>query len=290
MKSLAGKVAVVTGAGSGIGLAMTERFLSEGMSVVMADIDLGALQSVADSLRDNYGSDVVLPMHCDVTDFNSVQNVSDHSFDAFGTVHILCNNAGVGAGAEGQIWDHTENDWAWGLAVNLWGVINGVRAFVPKMIENGDGHVVNTSSGNGGVAPLANTGIYATTKAAVVTYTEVLWAQLHKQGTKLSASVLFPGPKMLRTGLFGSSAKRPDRWANDRPRATPFTTIESFEARMRDAGIEPEYTPVEAVASDVVEGILTDKFWILPASHNTDARIQKRSTSMLNRTNPDYID
>jgi NAD(P)-dependent dehydrogenase (short-subunit alcohol dehydrogenase family) len=206
-------------------------------------------------------------------------------------VHVLCNNAGVGAGAEGRVWDHTLNDWGWGLAVNLWGVIHGIKAFVPRMLEAGEeGHVVNTSSGNGGIAPLTSTAIYATTKAAVTTVTEVLYGQLRAAGSAIGASVLFPGPKVLRTGLLESSSKRPDRWANDTPRATPYTTIESFEARLRAAGIEPDYTPVEAVAAETVAGIRDGRFWILPASDRTDATIRARADSMLHRSTPTYLE
>ena len=123
------------------------------------------------------------------------------------------------------------------------------------MLDGGDeGHVVNTSSGNGGIAPLTSTAIYATTKAAVTTLTEVLCGQLRSVDSRIGVSVLFPGPKVLRTGLLESASKRPGRWANDTPRTTPYTTIESFEARMRAAGIEPDYTPVEAVAEEAVAG------------------------------------
>ena len=128
--------------------------------------------------------------------------------------------------------------------MNLWGVIHGMQAFVPAMIEGGDeGHVVNTSSGNGGIAPLAASAIYATTKAAVTTVSEVLWAQLRSVDAAIDVSVLFPGPKVLRTGLLTSASKRPAHWQNDTPRTTPFTTIESFEARMRCRGCRARLHP-----------------------------------------------
>ncbi len=288
MQDLQGKVAVITGGAGGIGKAMGRRFAEEGMKVVLADLIPGPLDDAVADLRAD-GHDV-MGVVTDVGDFASVEALRDAAYEAHGAVHVLCNNAGVGAGAEGKMWEHTLNDWGWGLAVNLWGVIHGIKAFVPAMLEGGaPGHIVNTSSGNGGVAPLGNTAIYATTKAAVTTVTEVLWAQLRSVEAPIGASVLFPGPKVLRTGLLESSKGRPEQWANAEPRKTPHTTIESFEARMRAAGIEPEYTPVEAVAEEALRGILEDRFWILPASAQTDKTIEARSRSMLERSAPTYI-
>src|SRR5438094_9565103 len=125
----------------------------------------------------------------DVTSYDSVCSLRDAALSAYGAVHVVCNNAGIGAGAEGPIWEHELNDWRWALEVNLWGVIHGINAFVPVMLEQGDeGHVVNTSSGNGGVAPLHTTPQYAGTKSAVVTLTECLYGQLEAAGARVGAS------------------------------------------------------------------------------------------------------
>jgi NAD(P)-dependent dehydrogenase (short-subunit alcohol dehydrogenase family) len=289
MEELAGRVAVVTGGAGGVGRALGERFAAEGMRVVLADVFADRLEEAVAAVRDR-GAEAI-GVVTDVSELASVEHLADAAYDAFGAVHVLCNNAGVGGGGEGHIWDHTPNDWGWGLAVNLWGVIHGIKAFVPRMLEAGEeGHVVNTSSGNGGIAPLTSTAIYATTKAAVTTVTEVLYGQLRAVGAPISASVLFPGPKVLRTGLLESASKRPERWANDTPRTTPYTTIESFEARMRAAGIEPDYTPVEAVAEEAIAGIREDRFWILPASDRTDRTIRARADSMLGRSAPTYLE
>jgi NAD(P)-dependent dehydrogenase (short-subunit alcohol dehydrogenase family) len=285
MDTFDGRVAVVTGGAGGIGRALGERFGAAGMQVVLADVFAEPLTEAVDAVRAR-GAEAI-GVVTDVTDFASVDALADAAYDAFGAVHVLCNNAGVGAGAEGKIWDHTLNDWGWGLAVNLWGVIHGIKAFVPRMLDGGDeGHVVNTSSGNGGIAPLTSTAIYATTKAGVTTITEVLYGQLRSVGARIGASVLFPGPKVLRTGLLESSSKRPERWANAEPRRTPYTTVESFEARLRAAGIEPDYTPVEAVAEEAFAGIRDGRFWILPASDRTDRTIRARAESMLERSAP----
>lgn len=288
MQSFEGKVAVVTGGASGVGRAMGERFARAGMHVVLADVEAPALDQTVDELEAE--GVTVRGIVADVSAFESVASLRDKTLDLFGTVHVLCNNAGVGAGAEGHLWDHTLNDWRWAFNVNVWGVIHGIKAFVPTMLDHGDeGHVVNTSSGNGGVSPLPGTPIYATTKASVVTITECLYAQLRSIDAQIGASVLYPGPKMLRTGLFSSWRNRPDDMANPTPRRTPATTIESFEKRMADAGVTVDYTPVEEVADRVIDAISTDQFWILPESERADAQIHARASSMLARSNPDYL-
>lgn len=288
MEHLEGRVAVVTGAASGVGRALAERFAEEKMHVVLADVEEPVLDEAVAALRDE-GHDV-LGVVTDVTDFSSVEELRDASLSEFGAVHVVCNNAGVGAGAEGHMWEHTLNDWTWGLAVNVWGVIHGIKAFVPAMLERGEeGHIVNTSSGNGGVSPMPATPIYALTKSGVVTLTECLYGQLRALEARVGASVLFPGPKMLRTGLFESWRHRPSHLANAEPRKTPPTTTESFEKRMADAGIEVEYTEPADVAAEVVEGILADRFWILPSGGRSEDQIDARATSMRTRTNPDYL-
>ncbi len=288
MQELAGRVAVVTGGGGGIGRALGERFAQEGMRVVLADrlpepLDAAVAELQADGHE-------VTGVATDVSDFASVEALRDRAYDTYGAVHVLCNNAGVGAGAEGKMWEHTLNDWGWGLSVNVWGVIHGIKAFVPAMLAGGEeGHVVNTSSGNGGIAPMPSTAIYATTKAAVTTLSEVLYGQLRAVEAPIGVSVLYPGPKVLRTGLLESSRLRPAQWENETPRQKPHTTIESFEARMRAAGIEPDYTPVEAVAEECLQGIRDDRFWILPKSSRTDKTIRARAESMIDRANPTYL-
>ncbi len=174
--------------------------------------------------------------------------------------------------------------------MNLWGVIHGIRAFVPRMLEGGDeGHVVNTSSGNGGIAPLPTTAVYATSKAAVTTVSEVLYGQLRAVGSRIGVSVLFPGPKVLKTGLLTSASRRPERWHNGAPPSGP-SSFDEVEARLRAAGVEPDYTPVEDVADEAVAGIRAGRFWILPASERTDATIRARAESMLQRSAPTYLE
>ncbi|WP_455360967.1 SDR family NAD(P)-dependent oxidoreductase [Streptomyces sp. SYSU K21746] len=289
MRLRPGQVAVVTGAASGIGLAMARRFTDEGLKVVLADVEEGPLRKAADELIE--GGAQVLARVADVSERASVQALADAAYDTFGAVHVLCNNAGVGSGAEGRMWEHEPADWEWAFAVNVWGVFHGIQAFVPRMLAAGEpGHVVNTSSGDGGIAPLPTASVYAVTKAAVVTMTESLYAHLRAEGADIGASVLFPGPHMLRTGLWESHRNRPGRYAKQRPRRSPYRSLDQWEAAMKQAGHEVRFTPVEQVAALVVDGIGADRFWMLPESEHNDRQIRARSQSMLDRANPAYLE
>ncbi|MFD5819318.1 SDR family NAD(P)-dependent oxidoreductase [Streptomyces sp. NPDC127038] len=289
MELRAGQVAVVTGAASGIGLAMARRFAADGLTVVLADVEEGALEKAAGELRED-GADVHARV-VDVSERSEVLALAEDVYATCGAVHVLCNNAGVGSGAEGRMWEHDPNDWKWAFAVNVWGVFHGVQAFVPRMIASGEpGHVVNTSSGDGGIAPLPTASVYAVTKAAVVTLTESLYAHLKAEHARVGASVLFPGPHMLRTGLWESHRNRPARYAKERPRRTPYRSLAQWEAAMDEAGHEVRFTPVEEVADLVAEGIGAGRFWLLPESEHSDRQIRARSRSMLERADPSYLE
>ncbi|WP_406836693.1 SDR family NAD(P)-dependent oxidoreductase [Streptomyces sp. AHU1] len=289
MELRAGQVAVVTGAASGIGLAMARRFAADGLTVVLADVEEAALEKAAGELRED-GADVHARV-VDVSERSEVLALAEDVYTTCGAVHVLCNNAGVGSGAEGRMWEHDPNDWKWAFAVNVWGVFHGVQAFVPRMLAGGEpGHVVNTSSGDGGIAPLPTASVYAVTKAAVVTLTESLYAHLRAEHARVGASVLFPGPHMLRTGLWESHRNRPARYAKERPRRTPYRSLAQWEAAMDEAGHEVRFTPVEEVADLVAEGIRAGRFWLLPESEHSDRQIRARSRSMLERADPSYLE
>ncbi|WP_310727293.1 SDR family NAD(P)-dependent oxidoreductase [Streptomyces sp. N2A] len=289
MELRAGQVAVVTGAASGIGLALARRFAAEGLKVVLADVEEAPLRAAADALTAD--GEEVLARTVDVGVRDEVQALADAAYDTFGAVHVLCNNAGVGSGAEGRMWEHEVNDWKWAFAVNVWGVFHGIQAFVPRMLAGGaPGHVVNTSSTDGGIAPLPTASVYAVTKAAVVTMTESLHAHLRAEGAPVGASVLFPGPHMLRTGLWESHRNRPARYAKQQPRRTPYRSLGQWEAAMKEAGQEIAFTPVEEVAGTVVDGIRADRFWMLPPGEHTDRQIRARARSMLERSAPSYLE
>jgi len=292
MKEFAGKVAVVTGGGQGIGRALVERFTAEGMKAVVADVVPDLVEQTTRELRDE-GRDVI-GVVTDVTSLESVEALRDATLDAFGAVHIVCNNAGIGSGSEGQIWEHHVNDWRWSLDVNVMGVVNGINAFVPTMLERGeDGHVVNTSSGNGGFTPLINSAVYATTKAAVVTITECLWGQLQETGARIGASVLFPStrsPGMLDTGIWRPGANRPDRY--DRPCAPPKEgrdALGEYRKRMDAAGLPIVFAPLSEVADLCFEGIRDDVFWITAPAEAQEAKIRARAESQIAMTAPDYL-
>jgi NAD(P)-dependent dehydrogenase (short-subunit alcohol dehydrogenase family) len=292
MKEFGGKVAVVTGAGQGIGRALVERFTDEGMKAVVADVVPELVERTTAELRDE-GRDVV-GVITDVTSLESVEALRDATLDAFGAVHVLCNNAGIGSGSEGQIWEHHVNDWRWSLDVNVMGVVNGIDAFVPSMLASGEeGHVVNTTSGNGGFTPLINSAVYATTKAAVVTITECLWGQLREVGANVSASLLYPStrsPGMLNTGIWRPGANRPDRY--DRPGAPPKEgrdALGEYQKRMDAAGLPVEFAPLSEVADLCFEGIRDDVFWITVPSEPQQEKIRARAESQIAMTAPDYL-
>jgi NAD(P)-dependent dehydrogenase (short-subunit alcohol dehydrogenase family) len=209
MQEFAGKVAVVTGAASGIGRALAERCAREGMRVALADVEPAALERAAAELKATGAQ--VLPIVTDVAKAGDVEALAQQTLDAFGAVHLLCNNAGVGAGS--TVWESTLADWEWVLGDNLWGVIHGVRTFVPIMLAQGDEcHVVNTASIAGLIAG-PGLGVYKVTKHAVVTLSETLHYDLASRGANIGVSVLCP--EWVNTRIMESARNRPHALQND---------------------------------------------------------------------------
>jgi NAD(P)-dependent dehydrogenase (short-subunit alcohol dehydrogenase family) len=298
MRDFAGKVAVVTGGGGGIGRALVERFTAEGMRAVVADVDAQLVETTTAELRAD-GHDV-LGVVTDVTDPASVAALRDATLDAFGAVHVLCNNAGISSGADGQLWEHHGNDWRWSLDVNVMGVVNGINAFVPTMIaQNTEGAVVNTTSGNGGFTPIVQSAIYATTKAAVTCLTECLWGQLREVDAKVTAHLLYPStrtPGLLNTGIWKPGWHRPERY--DRPGAPPAGEgrdgMAAVTERMQAAGLEVTFAPLSEVADMCLAGIRDDVFWMSQAPDRgptpgsaTSALV--RAQSQIDQTPPTYL-
>ncbi len=262
MKDLGGKVAVVTGAASGIGRALAGRFAAAGMKVALADVEEGPLTEAVRELEARGAS--VLGVRADVQDGAAVEALAARTVEHFGAVHVVCNNAGVGGGA-GTLWSLSEADWTWTLGVNLWGVIHGIRAFVPRLLAQRDGHVVNTASVAGLISP-PMMGPYVATKHAVVSISEVLAKDLQLLGSPVKVSVLCPG--FVRTQIAESGRNRPAHLQN--PSTEPPSPAFAATAQMvRDAvaaGIAPE-----VVADRVLEAIAEDCFYILPHPELTGA-------------------
>jgi NAD(P)-dependent dehydrogenase (short-subunit alcohol dehydrogenase family) len=289
MKDLAGKVAVVTGGGGGIGRAIGERFCREGMKLVLADFDEASLDTAVKALARDFPDVVGVP--ADVSKRASVDSLRDAALARFGAVHVLCNNAGIANTGVGQIWDHEDVDWRWSMDVHVFGVINGCAAFIPSMLDHGEeGHVVNTSSGNGGLIPFPTTPPYAVAKAAVVTYTECLWGQLRALGSRIGVSVLFPTgytPGLLNTGIW-NQRERPPQYATSTPRPER-RGLDEWMKRAEEAGRAVEFTPLEEVADQVLTGIRADQFWMHVPAEATDARLRERVESIVNARPPDYL-
>jgi NAD(P)-dependent dehydrogenase (short-subunit alcohol dehydrogenase family) len=284
LDALEGRTAVVTGAASGIGRAIVERFVAEGMNVVLADVEADALEAATTELT-TAGAQVI-GVRTDVTDVTAVQQLLAATRAEFGNVHVLCNNAGVGPPAEAQLWLNTPNDWRWTFGVNVFGVANGLHVFLPHMVEHGgDGHIVNTSSPDGGIVAMASAAVYASSKAAVVTMTECLHQQLRQSGSRVSASVLLPSGGLLLTGLWTADRNRPDALTRERPRARPAMTAEAFRQRMTAQGHDLPVMPLEDVASWVVDGILADRFWLLPDGV-LDDQVRGRAEAIISRKEP----
>ena len=257
MKDFKDKVAVITGGASGIGLGMAEVFASEGMNLVLADIEAKPLAEAAEKILANHDVKVEQKL-CDVSKVNEVMDLAEFSFTTFGNVNILCNNAGVaGGGGFGPIWQSSPKDWEWIMGVNLMGVVHGLQAFVSKMISSGEeGHIVNTSS----ILGLTSGGgsIYGVTKHAVTRLTEGLKLDLVNHKSKIGASVLCPG--LIATNIISSFRNRPSELQNENaPQATSEANNRFAQARKYFA--EAGMSPVE-VGQIVLDAIKTDKFYI----------------------------
>jgi NAD(P)-dependent dehydrogenase (short-subunit alcohol dehydrogenase family) len=277
MKDFSGKVAVVTGGASGIGLALARAFLGEGMRVVIADVEQSAIDGATGELS-ALGS--IVGVRTDVSDAASVEALAARVFDDYGACHLLCNNAGVGA-PSANVWDTTVNDWKWVHGVNVMGVVHGVLSFVPRMLASGEeGVVVNTSSGDGGIAPMPAASVYAASKAAVTSLTECLAAQLESEGTNLRAAIFYPSGGLLRTGLWTADRNRPADLARERPRSTPAMTIESLEERAKAGGYDLPFQDLDELALIVLDGIREERFIIMKDHESIGATLRERAEAL----------
>jgi NAD(P)-dependent dehydrogenase (short-subunit alcohol dehydrogenase family) len=269
-----GKVAVVTGGASGIGCALARRFASEGARVVIGDVESAALDRAVSELRDS-GAEVE-GVVTDVTDPAQMQALADAAVARFGGVHVFCNNAGVGGG--GLSWEMPLSTWEWVIGVNLWGVIHGVRAFVPLLMQQTEAHIVNTASVAGLVAaPFM--GPYNASKHAVVAISETLHHELAMTAPQVKVSVLCPG--WVNTNIAESARNRPEHLQDG---ALPDGDMAGVLRGFIENGMPPE-----AVAGKVLDAVREERFWILTHDEEGDFwvdGVNGRLRSLERRVNP----
>jgi NAD(P)-dependent dehydrogenase (short-subunit alcohol dehydrogenase family) len=261
VEDLNGKVAVVTGGAAGIGRGIVEALLDDGARVVIADVEEPVLEVAVKELG-HRGS--VRGVATDVSSAESVDALAANVFATEGACHLLFNNAGVTSGGGGRPWEQEANDWAWCFSVNVFGVANGMLSFVPRMIESEEpGVVVNTSSMDGGIAPVPYASVYASSKAAISCLTEALAHQLLAAGTNLRAAVFYPSGGLLDTGLWTAQRNRPSTLARTKPRPpAPGTTFEEFKAQLQAAGRSVDVMDLHELGRFCVDGVKRGDFII----------------------------
>ncbi len=266
---LSGRVAVITGAGSGIGRELAWACARAGANVVLADIDE---PGVAETAR--HVSTPSLCVRCDVSKASELERLADQAFDRFGAAHLLVNNAGVAV--TGPAWAATLEDWKWVLDINLMGVVHGIRAFVPRMLaQGGEGHVVNTAS-VAGLLSLPGSAVYCVSKHAVVTLSECLHHDLHVAGSRIGVSVLCPA--FVNTGIAESQRNRPAELAQTNPLAAP------YDEAMRRAVAAGKLTAAD-VAAITLDAVKNGRFYVLPHQKIKNA-IETRMQDILAERTP----
>jgi NAD(P)-dependent dehydrogenase (short-subunit alcohol dehydrogenase family) len=262
MELTAGKVAVVTGAASGIGLALARRFAGAGLNVVLADVEQHALQDAEQQIAGQGATTLAVPT--DVSDESSVSALAAAAVDRFGAVHVLCNNAGVASHADS--WFGPISAWEWVFGVNLWGVIHGIRAFLPLLAGQSEGHIVNTASVAGlvpGTGP-----IYDATKHAVVAISEDLYVAMKVAALPVGVSVLCPG--WVRTGIGEADRNWPEKLGEVPPPGVISEIVTPHFQRAIDEGMDPA-----AVAELVADAITADRFWVFTDSRFTQIALDR---------------
>ena len=259
---IAGMTAVVTGGASGIGKGIAKALLGRGATVVIADIEEPVLEQAVGELSP---LGPVEGVRTDVSDEESVTALADHVFEAHGACNLLFCNAGVTSGGGGKPWQQEPNDWRWCFGVNVFGVAICTWAFVPRMIDSGrPGHVIVTSSGDGGFAPVPTASVYASSKAAASCFTEALNHNLIREGTNLRASVFYPSGGLMNTGLFNAQRNRPEhlqRMGEGTGRKSlSFEQLKEMIAEMR--GTEPAVADLDELGEFVLDGVAERRYII----------------------------
>lgn len=277
MREFQDKVAVITGAASGIGRAIAFKCILERMKVVLADYEADALTRTESDLKKSGGD--VLAVPTDVSKIEDVRELARRAIDGYGAVHLLFNNAGVAVG--GTIWESDLADWEWLLGVNLWGVIYGLRVFIPLMLkQDTEGHIINTSS-LAGLISLPGWGAYQATKHAVVSLSETLHHELAERESKLRVSVLCPA--FVKTRIFDSTRNRPARFVPDDAGEMAGPEKEACREALRER-VEAGITP-EEVAEMTFAAIRDEKFYVL--THPQSARaVERRLEDLMKQREP----
>jgi NAD(P)-dependent dehydrogenase (short-subunit alcohol dehydrogenase family) len=253
MRTFAGRVAVITGGASGLGRALAFRFARDGVRLVLADVDERALAATKGELE--AAGATAIAARCDVSSAAEIEALAERTLEAFGAVHIVCNNAGIAP--LGVVWENTVADWQWTLGVNLWGVIHGVRVFTPILLRQGDeGHIVNTASVAGLIAP-PGMGMYNVSKHAVVALTETLHHDLAAQRAKVKCSVVCPA--YFPSGIADSERSRPAALKEDRARSA---AERAREAQLRKA-VQSGRLTAEDIAEKVFEAVRDERFYVI---------------------------
>ncbi|HEY6318258.1 MAG TPA: SDR family NAD(P)-dependent oxidoreductase [Acidimicrobiia bacterium] len=274
MDDFAGRVAVITGAASGIGRGLARHAAREGMQVVLADVEAPALDEAVTEVA-SLGAET-LGVRTDVTREADVQALADAAYGRFGAVHLLCNNAGVFQA--GISWQRTAADWEWVLGVNLFGLLHGIRAFVPRMLEQGgDGHIVNTAS-RAGLSSVAYSGPYVVSKFAAAALTECLAHDLRAQESSIGVSCLVPG--LVDTRIADSTRNRPDEPPSEVTAPDHHFVAGVLREQTSTGGRHPD-----EVAAIVFDAVRAQQFWI-PTTDGFDALIRGRYDALLARAMP----
>ena len=284
MKDFNGKLAVVTGGASGVGLAIGEALAKEGAKVILTDIEQESLEASTASLAEQ-SLDVTCKV-ADVSNSTSMHELAKWCQSEHGSVHLLFNNAGVAPAELLPIWDTKPNDWQWAYGVNVMGVLHGIQAFVPDMLAHGEeARVINTCSGNGAFINLPSTPIYTSSKASVSSISEVLKLQLEQAEANVKVSILFPGPHTVRTKLFSAERNRPEELARDpNAPAHPISSVEDMLEMMSSMGIEMETTEPEEVAAFCLSMIKKGNYWINPVNEKSEQAFKDRVDSIISRS------
>ena len=286
MWDFSGKAALITGGASGVGRSLAFALGRRGARIIVGDVDKNAMEQVGTDLAAQ-GIDAIVE-HCDVTSMDSLNALADAAEKAFGSLDLVFANAGIGAGESGAMWDYSEKDWQWCLNVNVWGVINSIRAFMPRLVATGkEAHFVVTGSGNGAYIILPDAPIYTASKAAVHAITENLHYQCQAGGLPVKVSALFPGPHVVDTGLFNSGRVRPEDLQKEvEGNESGINSVDDMKKMAAEFGIELQTTHPDEVAEMAVKGLEQDAFWLLETTEDTDAKIRARAEMILNRTTP----